>query len=68
MGLLKEQQRQGFRELFLRHVENSILLFLIASDTEDILKDFKTLHSELIKYSQELQDKSYMIVLSKEIY
>ena len=57
---------KGLGHYFLRHIErNSILLFLIASDTEDILKDFKTLRSELIKYSPELQDKSYMIVLSK---
>ena len=57
---------KGLGHYFLRHIErNSILLFLIASDTEDILKDFKTLRSELIKYSPELQDKSYMVVLSK---
>ena len=35
---------KGLGHYFLRHIErNSILLFLIASDTEDILKDFKTL-------------------------
>ena len=57
---------KGLGHYFLRHIErNSILLFLIASDTKDILKDFKTLRSELIKYSPELQDKSYMVVLSK---
>ena len=57
---------KGLGHYFLRHIErNSILLFLIASDTETILKDFKTLRSELIKYSPELQDKSYMVVLSK---
>ena len=57
---------KGLGHYFLRHIErNSILLFLIASDTKDILQDFKTLRSELIKYSPELQDKSYMVVLSK---
>ena len=57
---------KGLGHYFLRHIErNSILLFLIASDTKDILQDFKTLRSELIKYSPELQDKSYLVVLSK---
>ena len=57
---------KGLGHYFLRHIErNSILLFLIASDTKDIFQDFKTLRSELIKYSPELQDKSYMVVLSK---
>ncbi|MFL2604545.1 MAG: GTPase ObgE [Flavobacteriaceae bacterium] len=57
---------KGLGHYFLRHIErNSILLFLIASDTKDILQDFKTLRSELIKYNPELQDKSYMVVLSK---
>ena len=57
---------KGLGHYFLRHIErNSILLFLIASDTKDILQDFKTLRSELTKYSPELQDKSYMVVLSK---
>ena len=57
---------KGLGYYFLRHIErNSILLFLIASDTKDIFQDFKTLRSELIKYSPELQDKSYMVVLSK---
>ena len=57
---------KGLGHYFLRHIErNSILLFLIASDTKDIFQDFKTLRSELVKYSPELQDKSYMVVLSK---
>ena len=57
---------KGLGHYFLRHIErNSILLFLVASDTKDILQDFKTLRSELLKYSPELQDKSYMVVLSK---
>ena len=57
---------KGLGHYFLRHIErNSILLFLIASDTKDIFQDFKTLRSELIKYSPELQDKSYMVILSK---
>ena len=57
---------KGLGYYFLRHIErNSILLFLIASDTKDILQDFKTLRSELIKYSPELQHKSYMVVISK---
>ena len=66
-GIIKgAAEGKGLGHHFLRHIErNSILLFLIASDTKDILQDFKTLRSELIKYSPELQDKSYMVVLSK---
>ena len=34
---------KGLGHYFLRHIErNSILLFLIASDTKDIFQDFKT--------------------------
>ena len=59
-------RRQGFGALFLRHIEREFnFTFSIASDTKDIFQDFKTLRSELIKYSPELQDKSYMVVLSK---
>lgn len=66
-GIIKgAAEGKGLGHHFLRHIErNSILLFLIASDTKDILQDFKTLRGELIKYSPELQDKSYMVVLSK---
>ena len=66
-GIIKgAAEGKGLGHYFLRHIErNSILLFLIASDTKDILQDFTTLRSELKKYSPELQDKSYMVVLSK---
>lgn len=57
---------KGLGHHFLRHIErNSILLFLIPSDTSDLKKTFEILRKELEKYNPELLDKSYIVALSK---
>ncbi|MEO2099408.1 MAG: GTPase ObgE [Flavobacteriaceae bacterium] len=57
---------KGLGHYFLRHIErNSILLFVIPSDTKDVKAEFDILFNELKKYNPELLDKSYMVILSK---
>jgi len=54
----------GYR--FLRHIErNSILLFLIPADSNDIKKDFEILLHELKMYNPELLTKERVLAISK---
>jgi GTP-binding protein len=54
----------GFR--FLRHIErNSILLFMIPADTDDIKKQYNILLNELVKYNPELLDKDRILAITK---
>jgi GTP-binding protein len=51
---------------FLRHIErNSVLLFLVPVDSENIKKEYKILLNELKKYNPELLDKKRMLAISK---
>ncbi|HEC44283.1 MAG TPA: GTPase ObgE, partial [Bacteroides sp.] len=51
---------------FLRHIErNSILLFLVPADSDDIHKEYKVLLKELEKYNPELLDKQRILAISK---
>lgn len=57
---------KGLGHYFLRHIErNSILLFVIAADCDDIVSEYKILVNELRKYNPELLDKSQVIAISK---
>lgn len=57
---------KGLGLRFLRHIErNSILLFLIPADADDILKEYDILLGELEKYNPELLDKDRIIAVSK---
>ena len=57
---------KGLGHYFLRHIErNSILLFMIPSDTPDVKKSFDILFNELRTYNPELMDKEFIVVLSK---
>jgi len=57
---------KGLGLRFLRHIErNSILLFMIPADTEDIMKEYKILLNELQKYNPELLDKDRILAISK---
>ncbi len=54
----------GFR--FLRHIErNSILLFLVPSDTKDIIEEYHILLNELKQFNPELLDKQRLLAISK---
>ncbi|NLA25531.1 MAG: GTPase ObgE [Bacteroidales bacterium] len=57
---------KGLGIRFLRHIErNSILLFLIPCDTEDIAKEYDILLNELKLYNPELLDKQRLLAISK---
>lgn len=57
---------RGLGLRFLRHVErNSVLLFMVPADAEDVNHDFGVLLSELEKYSPELIHKPRLFVVSK---
>lgn len=57
---------KGLGLRFLRHIErNSILLFLVPADSEDIRKEFYILKNELKQYNPELLDKSIILAISK---
>ncbi len=57
---------RGLGHYFLRHIErNSILLFLIPADAEDILKQYEILLDELRRYNPEMLDKDRFIAISK---
>jgi len=57
---------KGLGHRFLRHIErNSILLFMIPADSDDHLKEFNILYSELEQYNPELLHKQMLIAVSK---
>ena len=57
---------KGLGMRFLRHIErNSILLFMIPADSDDIHNEYKVLLKELEKYNPELLDKQRILAISK---
>lgn len=57
---------KGLGLRFLRHIErNSILLFMIPCDTEDIFKEYNILLNELESYNPELMVKDRLIAITK---
>ncbi len=57
---------KGIGLRFLRHIErNSILLFMVSADSDNIKKDYEILVEELRKYNPELLDKRRMLAVSK---
>ena len=57
---------KGLGHYFLRHIErNSVLLFLIPADAEDIRKQYDILLDELRRYNPEMLDKERIIAISK---
>ena len=57
---------KGLGHYFLRHIErNSILLFLIPADADDIKKQYDILLDELRRYNPEMLDKDRIIAVSK---
>ncbi|WP_299336009.1 GTPase ObgE [uncultured Psychroserpens sp.] len=57
---------KGLGHYFLRHIErNSVLLFLIPADADDIRKQYDILLDELKRYNPEMLDKERMIAISK---
>jgi GTP-binding protein len=57
---------KGLGLRFLRHIErNSMLLFLIPSDSKNIREEYQVLLNELKLYNPELLDKKKMLAISK---
>ena len=57
---------KGLGHRFLRHIErNSMLLFIIPADSQDIRAEYTVLLSELEKYNPELLDKRRLLAISK---
>lgn len=57
---------KGLGLRFLRHIErNSILLFMVPADSDDIKKEYELLLNELQKYNPQLLDKERVLAVSK---
>ncbi len=57
---------KGLGHYFLRHIErNSTLLFMIPSDSDDIIESYNILLKELKKYNSEMLDKSRLVAITK---
>ena len=57
---------KGLGLRFLRHIErNSILLFMVPIDSDDITAEYKILLKELQKYNPELLDKNRILAVTK---
>lgn len=57
---------KGLGLRFLRHIErNSLLLFMVPADSDDIKKDYEILLNELRQYSPEMMDKDRLLAISK---
>lgn len=57
---------KGIGLRFLRHIErNSLLLFMIPCDTDDIKADFNVLMNELTQYNPELLMKDKLLAITK---
>lgn len=57
---------KGLGLRFLRHIErNSLLLFMVPADAEDIKKEYEILSGELEKYNPDLAEKSRVLAITK---
>lgn len=57
---------RGLGLRFLRHIErNSLLLFVIPADSDDIKTEYNILLNELTQYNPELSDKKRLLAISK---
>ncbi|MEY4659444.1 MAG: hypothetical protein RJB36_1210 [Bacteroidota bacterium] len=57
---------KGLGLRFLRHIErNSLLLFMIPADSDDIKKEYDVLLNELKQYNPELLHKERLLAISK---
>ena len=57
---------RGLGMRFLRHIErNSVLLFMVPADSDDIKKEYEILLGELREYNPELLDKERLMAITK---
>lgn len=59
-------QGKGLGIRFLRHIErNSLLLFIVPGDTNDIKQEYEILLNELTTFNPELLDKGRVLAITK---
>ena len=57
---------RGLGTRFLRHIErNSVLLFMVPADSDDIRRDYEVLLGELTQYNPELLDERRLLAVTK---
>ena len=57
---------KGLGLRFLRHIErNSVLLFMVPADADDIRREYEILLGELTQYNPELLDKQRLLAVTK---
>lgn len=57
---------KGLGTRFLRHIErNSVLLFMVPADSDDVQRDYEVLLGELTQYNPELLDKRRLLAITK---
>lgn len=57
---------KGLGTRFLRHIErNSILLFMVSAESDDIKEQYRILLNELTQYNPELLDKRRILAITK---
>ncbi len=57
---------KGLGTRFLRHIErNSVLLFMIPADSDNLRNDYEILLGELTQYNPELLDKRRLLAITK---
>ncbi len=66
-GIIEGAHRgKGLGLRFLRHIErNSVLLFMVPADANDIKKEYEVLLNELRQYNPELLDKERILAVTK---
>jgi len=66
-GIIKgAHEGKGLGHRFLKHIErNSVLLFMISCESDDIKSEFQVLLSELSSFNPELLDKPRLLAITK---
>lgn len=66
-GIIEDAHKgKGLGLRFLRHIErNSMLLFLVPADSDDIAKEYEILYKELKQYNPELIHKDILLAVTK---
>lgn len=66
-GIIEDAHKgKGLGLRFLRHIErNSLLLFLVPADSDDIKKEYEVLVNELKQYNPEMMHKDRILAISK---
>lgn len=66
-GIIEDAHKgKGLGLRFLRHIErNSLLLFMVPADSDDIAKEYAVLYNELKQYNPELIHKDILLAITK---